>query len=186
MASHNTRPDGFKISNLTLLLVIAVLTSGILFDGILYNKPLVQQVIYPIEDAQLIELHLDDQLILAFKQSDEQWSQTHPFSAPAQQQRVQVLLDTNRFTRREYKESQLPDTDIFNQSVTLTVDGNPYELGSVEPVSNLRYVKADKRIYLQPDTVIPLLRAANNAFVDLKITAEVQQVSIGGSSLTHC
>jgi len=183
MVNSNARPDSFKISNLTLLLVIALLTGGILLDGILYNKPVVQQAIYPIDNAQSIELHHDGQLLLAFRQTDTQWTQTHPFKAPAQKQRVQILLDTNHYSRREYSESQLPGTDIFSQPVKLTVDGATYELGTVEPVSNLRYVRANKRIYLQPDTVIPLLSASNNAFVDLKITAEVEQISIGESSM---
>jgi len=84
MVNSNARPDSFKISNLTLLLVIALLTGGILLDGILYNKPVVQQAIYPIDNAQSIELHHDGQLLLAFRQTDTQWTQTHPFKAPAQ------------------------------------------------------------------------------------------------------
>lgn len=183
MANRN----GFTVSNPILLLIIGVLTAGILSDGKLYNRQPPLQTIYPHDNAaeqpELIELYHDDQLHLSFIRSNSEWTQTTPIKAPAQQQRVQVLLDTNSYSRRQYPESSLSGTDVFNNSITLKIDGDEFHFGDIEPVSKLRYVRANNHIYLQPDYVIPLLGAANNAFVDLKISNDVQQLRVGESVL---
>ncbi len=177
---------GVKISNVALLVLIAALGAGILLDGQVYNKPTPMQTIYPLNSATSIEVHFDNQLILGFEKKDQQqWLQSTPIAAPAQQQRVQVLLDTNKHGQRYYPSSALPTEDIFKEPITLKLDKATYEFGSVEPVSKLRYVRANDRIYLQPDSVIPLLSAASNAFIDLKVTAQVQSIKIGDTPLAQ-
>jgi len=181
MVKHPANSKRFTISNPVLLLLITILGIGILLDGILYNKAIVKPAIYPIHDAQSIELRHKDQLLLAFVKNKNKWIQVYPVKAPAISDRVQMLLDTNRFSSRRYKTSQLSGEDIFTDSVTLTINNEQYQLGSIEPVSGLRYVRANEHVYLQPDSVLPLLSAANNTFTDLKISNDVQQVSIANT-----
>ncbi len=177
---------GLKISNVALLVLIATLGTGILLDGRAYNKPTPMQAIYPLKNTASIEVHFDQQLILEFKKNkQQQWLQSTPIAAPALQQRVEVLLDTNKHGQRYYSSTTLPLEDIFKDSITLKIDSATYEFGSVEPVSKLRYVLADDRVYLQPDSVIPLLSGASNAFIDLKITEQVESISIGNTPVTQ-
>lgn len=159
-------------------MIIGALTAGILLDGTLYNKPTPNRAIHPVEDAQAVALYFADQLILGFKKTENSWQQSVPVKAPAHQQRIQVLLDTNKYNQRQYPIADLPQDEIFVDPITLKIDEVEFDFGVLEPVSNLRYVRSGEYVYLQPDSVVPLLNAVNNAFIDLKITDTVQQVTI--------
>ena len=175
----NTKPDdGFRLSNLALLAVIGVLGVGILLDGILYNKAPPQTTIHPIADAKTIEVNIKGQPIVRLTKTDNQWLQTHPIKAPARSVRVQPLLDTNKYNQRSYTLAELPHGDIFTDKVTLKIDAEEYHFGAIEPVSNLRYVLSGDRVYLQPDTVLPMLSAVDSVFMDLRVTNKVEQLTI--------
>lgn len=178
-----TPSAGYSLSNPALLVILAVVGAGILLDGTLYNRPQQIPTIYPIEAATEIELHVDNQLITRFEKVRDSWHQTQPVLAPAHGERVQVLLDTNHFSRRHYKNNEIPSETVFNNPITLTINNASYEFGTLEPVSKLRYVRANDRVYLQPDSVIPLLSATNNAFIDLRVTGKVEQLKIGDTVL---
>lgn len=174
-----SKPAGLKLSNLSLLAVIGILSIGILLDGTLYNKAPETSAIYPLADIESVEAHNDDQLILAIKKTHGNWLQTYPASAPVQSLRVQPLLDTNKYNQRSYALNELPQAEIFSDPITLKLNEAVFQFGTIEPVSNLRYVRSGERVYLQPDTVLPMLSAADNVFVDLKITGNVDRVTIG-------
>lgn len=173
--------EGFKLSNLALLFIIGALGAGILLDGKLYNKLPPQNTIHALADAKSIELHFADQLILSFNKVEKKWLQTLPVAAPALTPRVQALLDTNKFTQRRYALTEVPESHVFKDPVTMKINQTEFEFGSIEPVSNLRYVRSGNYVYLQPDIVIPMLGAANNAFIDLSITSEVKQLTVAGA-----
>lgn len=172
-----------NLSNLTLIAVIGILGTGILLDGILYNKAPLQKAIHNIGNVQTITAYIDSQQVVALKKVDNKWHQTHPISAPAQNLRVQPLLDTNKYSQRSYQLSELPHEEIFADAVTLKINDAEYQIGSVEPVSKLRYVRSGNQVYLQPDTLIPMLTAADTVFVDLTITSNVKSISIGDKVL---
>ncbi len=175
--------DGFRISNLTLLGVIAALGTGVLLDGKLYNKRPQQTAIHALGDAQTIELQFAGEQILSFDKINNNWQQSYPVSAPVQAQRLQVLLDTNKYSQRKYAATDIPEEDIFVDPIKLKINDAEYDFGSIEPVSRLRYVRSGDLVYLQPDTVVPLLSASNNAFLDLQITHDVENITIGETTL---
>ena len=175
--------EGYRLSNPALMAVIAVLGTGILLDGILYNKKPPQTAIHALGDAQSIELQFAGEQILSFDKINNDWQQSFPVSAPVQSQRLQVLLDTNKYSQRKYATADVPEEDIFVDSIKLKINDAEYDFGSIEPVSKLRYVRSGDQVYLQPDTVVPLLSTANNAFLDLKITDEVQNITVGETTL---
>ena len=190
LSSHtNSKPnnkanrDGFRISNLTLLGVIAALGTGVLLDGKLYNKRPQQAAIHALGDAQTIELQFAGEQILSFDKINNNWQQSYPVSAPVQAQRLQVLLDTNKYSQRKYAATDIPEEDIFVDPIKLKINDAEYDFGSIEPVSRLRYVRSGDLVYLQPDTVVPLLSASNNAFLDLQITHDVENITIGETTL---
>ena len=182
-ANSKVHRDGVRISNPTLLAVIAALGTGILLDGVLYNKKPPQTAIHALGDAQTIELQFAGQQILSFDKIDNDWQQSFPVSAPVQSQRLQVLLDTNKYTQRKYAAADVPEEDIFVDPIKLKINDVEYDFGSIEPVSKLRYVRSGDLVYLQPDTVVPLLSARNNAFLDLQIPDDVQNITIGETTL---
>ena len=155
-ANSKVHRDGVRISNPTLLAVIAALGTGILLDGVLYNKKPPQTAIHALGDAQTIELQFAGQQILSFDKIDNDWQQSFPVSAPVQSQRLQVLLDTNKYTQRKYAAADVPEEDIFVDPIKLKINDVEYDFGSIEPVSKLRYVRSGDLVYLQPDTVVPL------------------------------
>jgi len=175
--------DGIRISNPALLAVIAILGTGILLDGKLYNKKPQQVAIHALGDAQTIELQFAGQQILGFDKINDNWQQSFPVLAPVQSQRLQVLLDTNKYSQRKYATADVPEDDIFVDPIKLKINDVEYDFGSIEPVSKLRYVRSGDLVYLQPDTVVPLLSAKNNAFLDLQITNDVQNITIGETTL---
>lgn len=180
----NAKPNhGFSFSNLALLAVIGLLGVGILLDGTLYNKAPLQTAIHPIADAKTIEINIKDQAIVRLKKTGKQWLQIYPIEAPALSLRVQPLLDTNKYNQRSYALVELPHKDIFTNKVTLKIDAAEYQFGAIEPVSKLRYVRSGDRVYLQPDKVLPMLSAADNVFMDLKVTNKVEQLTIDGQSI---
>ena len=69
--------------------------------------------------------------------------------------------------------------------MTLHIDGNQFRLGELEPVSQLRYVYANQRVYLQPDFIIPLLQSGSSAFTDLQVTGNVLKVSIDKNTINE-
>jgi|GEM_PF-3730692 len=85
--------------------------------------------------------------------------QTLPVTAPALQQRLKPLLETNRYNSRSYALSDIPAAEIFTDAITLTINQAEFHFGSIEPVSKLRFVRSGEKAYLQPDTVLPMLSA---------------------------
>ncbi len=174
-----------RLSNTVLLLIISTLGAGILLDGTWYNQTPEPTPIHAIslDEVESVTVEVNQQQVLALRKSGKHWQQTHPYAAPVKSQRLQRLLDTNRYSQRSYAASELPVAEIFTDNIILIIDDAEFQFGAIEPVSKLRYVRSEDHIYLQPDNVIPMLSAAENVFVDLQITSHVEQVSIDGANI---
>jgi hypothetical protein len=181
------------LSNRSLAVIAMVLIAGAFGDGHLYNRPVISQSIYPINSPDTIEVKYNNMVVLALRKSDDQrWLVTAPFHAPAIDSRVALLLDSNYQTSRSYTPSELATSSaksaakatgnnavqLFSDPVELRVNNNLFTLGAIEPVSQLRYVSAKTRVYLQADYVVPLLRSPKSTFTDLSVTESVDSVSM--------
>jgi len=182
-SKREAHPEGFRLSNLSLVMVMAILGTGILLDGKLYNRTPAQTTIHALGEEQSVELQYAGEQILGFDKINNNWQQSFPLPAPVQSQRVQVLLDTNKYSQRKYAAADVPEEDIFVEPIKLKINDAEYDFGSIEPVSKLRYVRSGDQVYLQPDTVVPLLSTTNNAFLDLQITDDVQNITVGKTTL---
>jgi len=167
-----------RLNNIALLAIIAMLCVGIFADGVLYNRPPTQTNIHALKAATNIEIQHKGEQVYQFVKTGKQWQQTHPFSAPASSDRIDMLLSTNNFANRNYPASSLPLNEIFEESITLKIDNIEFLIGTMEPVSQLRYVRSEDQVYLQPDIIVPLLGAAKNPFIDLALTSKVDKVKI--------
>ena len=172
-----------KLSNLFLTTVIGLLGIGILLDGTLYNKAPTHPAIHQIGEPQAVSAFINNQPLVTLERVGNIWHQTYPIAAPAQSLRVQPLLDTNKYSQRSYRLEDLPHEEIFADPVTLKINDTEYLLCTVEPVSKLRYVRSGDQVFLQPDTILPMLAAAETVFVDLNITGKVDRLTIGDTVL---
>jgi len=168
-----------RTGNIALLAIIAMLCIGIFTDGVLYNRPPTQLSIYALQNATTIEINHDGEPVYKFIRTGKQWMQIYPVQAPASSDRIDMLLSTNNFSKRNYPASSLPLTDLFTQSISLNIDNQEFLIGAMEPVSQLRYVRSEDQVYLQPDIIVPLLSAAKNPFINLLITTKVDKVRVG-------
>jgi len=171
-------------SNRNLAIIALVLIIGAAGDGLLYNRPDTNVTIYPLQDPQSIEVRYQDEVVIALRKFNDRWLVTAPFHAPARYSRVALLLDSNNQIARSYTQDVLQSaTDdnfkqIFTDAVELRVDGNLFLLGLIEPVSQLRYVAANNKVYLHADHIVPLLQSPASTFTDLNITLSVESVDI--------
>lgn len=166
------------MSNRVIGIIAAVLAAGILLDGKLYNRPPQSMGIFSQANPASISISHQDQLIMAFENNNNHWVMTEPADAPLNAERIQVLLDTNHQVSRSYSTAELPLADLFPHPVTIDIDGKQFQLGELEPVSKLRYVLANDKVYLQADHVIPMIKAGTSAFLDLVLTDSVSLVEI--------
>ena len=172
------------LSNKMISVVAALLLAGILLDGKLYNVAPQSAGVYSISAYPEVTVSKDDQTILQFKHIDGRWHLIEPFVAPVHASRIQPLLDTNTQTLRSYELSELDHRQLFIDSVQVEIDNQLFQIGQLEPVSQMRYTLANNRVYLQPDHVLPLLRAGEKAFVDLTISNHVTNVQINNNKLS--
>lgn len=172
-------------SNKVVTLVSLLLLAGILLDGKVYNRPPQSSGIYTVSTYPKVKVSKGDQTILQFEHVDKRWHLTEPFVAPVHASRVQPLLDTNTQTLRSYELSELDTSQLFGDSVRLDIDSFEYQLGQLESVSKMRYILANNKVYLQADHVLPLLRAGQKAFVDLKVSDAVTGVEINDTKISE-
>lgn len=154
-----------------------------MLDGRVYNRPHERVPIYRISAYPDIKIKKSDKLVLAFSYRQERWYLTAPFVAPVLQSRINALLATNYASDRSFTVTELTDAELFSDELTLEIDNHLFDIGQQETVSQLRYVQADKTVYLQPDNVMPLLEIGQSAFVDLKVTGQVNSVTINNDRL---
>jgi len=181
-------------SNRNLALVALALIAGIVSDGWLYNQAPATQAIYPLDNPASIKISYQERVLLTLQKTETQsWVITSPFNAPANDSRVALLLDSNIQTSRSYANQDIVAKKYsvntrgttndefpygFSDPVELQVNEQTFLLGDIEPVSQLRYVSANNRVYLQADHIVPLLKSIKSTFTDLRITGSVESVEI--------
>jgi len=125
-----------------------------------------------------------DNVVIALHKAKDEWLVTAPFHAPARQSRVALLLDSNNQTARSYMPEELKTStnnnfsNSFLDPIELRVNGNLFLLGDIEPVSQLRYVSANNKVYLQADHIVPLLQSPRSTFTDLEIVKSAESVEL--------
>lgn len=172
------------LSNRYLAVVALILIVGTFGEGVLYNRPAADTAIYSLQDPTDIEVTYRGKLALRLnKNNSGSWTVTSPFNAPAITSRVELLLDSNEQSARSYPLQKVqshngPGASSFSDPVALKVDGLEFLIGDIEPVSQLRFVAAKNRVYLQADHIVPLLQSPKATFTDLNISGKVDSVDI--------
>jgi hypothetical protein len=109
------------------------------------------------------------------------WQLISPLQAPANNTRIKLLLSI--LNTPSYAQLQQTDTATLTQlgfndaSTTLQLNNDSFQFGTIEPISQRRYVLYNNRVHLIDDNVAPLLKANATSFIDNKLLPLEQQVS---------
>ncbi len=122
----------------------------------------------------------NDQRQIEFTRIDNQWHVLLPFAAPANPQVIEHMLASNHRSARSYSLTDIPQIASLPNVARLEIDQHVFEFKTIEPVSGLRYVVANDRIYLHPDRVVPLIQA------DVQMAANRKIADICGAQTTPC
>lgn len=129
--------------------------------------------VYPEHPVQTIHVSANGAPAIQLSAGAEGWELTAPFEAPALNNAIDILLASNRYAERSYHSDAIPAIADDQIEATLALDDATFEFGPIEPVSGLRYVKAAGRVFLQPDRVVPLIRAGMQALLDQRIATDL-------------
>ena len=109
------------------------------------------------------------------------WQLISPLQAPANNTRIKLLLSI--LNAPSYAQLHQTDTATLTQlgfndvSTTLHLNSDSFIFGTIEPISQRRYVLHNNSVYLVDDNVAPLLKANATSFIDNKLIPLEQQIS---------
>ena len=123
---------------------------------------------------------------LVFSKQDGRWSLTEPFAAPANQNRVEQLLEIPRVAseaRYPVNPDDLSRFELSRPKAVLLLGGILLEFGGTNPISSNRYVRVGETLHLVKDNFFHHLTAGVTDFVDKALLPEgsvVNEIAIPG------
>lgn len=181
------------IINLLLLLGIAALALIARFEpGIEPPAEIPAITSLRIEDIHRIHInrptHRD---LVLLRQSPEHWVIDRAAPLPADTFKVRALARlAEQKPARSYpaKDMDLAALQLAPPYATVILNDTAVEFGNLEPIDNLRYVRAGDRVYLIPDNYLPLMEAGFTQFVRQRLfddSAHIQAIHLPNLSLTR-
>lgn len=172
-----------KSSYLTNLILLAIVV--ILLWVSQRDKPATEQLpsLSTLTAEAVNQLHIErsGKPTISLQRQQQGWQLTQPFSARANQTRVNLLLSL--LSSPVHGQLQAMDQEALGQfglaqpNVTLTMNQARFAFGNVESLSENRYVLHQGMVYLVQDDVTPLLNASAGSFVDNRLIAENTVIS---------
>lgn len=141
------------------------------------------------ESVNQLQIERKGKPTISLQRHQQVWQLTQPFSARANQTRVNLLLSL--LSSPVHGQLQAMDKDALGQfglaqpRVTLSMNSARFAFGNVESLSENRYVLHQGTVYLIQDDVTPLLNASAGSFVDNRLIAdnsEITKLSIPASA----
>lgn len=109
---------------------------------------------------------------IEISKNQQGWQIQQPFTAPASDSRINMLLSLLDTVPGEQFTAQgldLAEFGLAEPSLTLIFNDTPFAFGDTERLSDQRYLLADDTIYLFNDTVSPLLQASASGFIENRL-----------------
>jgi len=176
--------------NLLLLLVVVGLAA------LAYVRPGLDEPATPEmlssqlpEQAQRLEIERPGRDVLTMERTVGGWQLTSPIKLPANHFRIEPLLQL----RRAMSHSSFPvvadalaQYGLAQPEVWLTIDGERYAFGGVEPLNSYRYVMFGGRVHLLSDRIHHYLRMSPYDFVSLRLLPaqrSVKEMRIGARAV---
>jgi hypothetical protein len=127
-----------------------------------------------------IRIQRPGKAVISLQQHEQQWTLSEPFSARANQTRVNLLLSLlsaplhGQFQPMD--QSALAQFGLSEPQVVLTMNEQQFAFGGTEPLNQNRYILHEGMVYLIQDDVTPLLTATAGSFVDNRLIEEQHQL----------
>jgi hypothetical protein len=176
------------ILNLVLLAIIAVLaTLAFLEPG---KKKAESTPLAAVDENALTAITLKNRDTITFEKKDGHWRLATPFQAPANEIRVQQLLDIAKASpEAQYpvKPEDLAKFELDKPKATLILGNTTLVFGGTDPINMRRYVKIGDTLYLVNDDFFHHLSAAATDYVDKKLlpeNAKVREIVLPGLKAT--
>lgn len=109
------------------------------------------------------------------------WTVINPVQASANNVRIKLILDL--LSAPIHNQIELTDDIELNQfglkpaHLSLQLNQQLFEFGTIESLSKRRYVKHDEVIYLINDTLVPLLNSTASSFIDNRLFSKTQPIT---------
>lgn len=124
-------------------------------------------------DIQSITITKPNGDIISLAKDPAGWQLSQPFSAIANQTRLELLLsllNTNSYAQHQLQpDDMLSSFGLDDTSTTITFNDNVFKFGAVEPISRHRYVLSNQTIHLIKDQISPLLNTRAASFIDNRL-----------------
>jgi hypothetical protein len=145
------------------------------------TQPAAQLSTLTVDAVNQIQIERPGKPAITLQKQQQSWALTAPFSAQANQTRVNLLLSLlsaplhGQFQPMD--ESALTQFGLSQPEVLLSMNEQQFAFGGTEPIGENRYVLHQGMVYLIQDDVTPLLTASAGSFVDNRLIAEQQQLA---------
>jgi hypothetical protein len=172
------------ITNVLLLVVIAGLGAVAFFQpGKDRSDP---TPIAAVDPNGLAAISLTNTESIVFEKQAGHWRLTAPFQAPANEIRVQQLIDiakSGSAAQYPFNPADRAKFELDKPKATLVLGPTTLEFGGSDPIDLRRYVLVGSTLYLVDDDFFHHLTAAATDFVDKKLlpeSAKVREINIPG------
>lgn len=135
----------------------------------------------PASVVRNIQIQRPDKPLVTLQRQHDKWAVTAPFSARANETRINLLLSLlsapihGQFEPMD--QASLAQFDLSQPESIISLNDQTFSFGGIEPLNKQRYVLHKEMIYLIDDTVAPLLRTSAGSFVDNRLLAEQQAIT---------
>lgn len=169
--------------NIVLLAVIISLISFIIYEADTEkNQSLPKLTDLTANQVNLIKIEkLNEPAILFHKNEQNKWVMTEPLDLPANQFRIETLLQVLANQDYQLIDSQklsLSEVKLAPSNIKLTLNQWMMEFGDSSPINNgQRYVQVNKQVYLMLDSVYHFLADDAVIFVSLSPLGEEQKIT---------
>ncbi|MCF6322945.1 MAG: DUF4340 domain-containing protein [Gammaproteobacteria bacterium] len=158
--------------NLLLLLVVVGLAAlAYLRPGLDEPLPATLSQALP-EQVQRVKIERPGRETITFVRSESGWQLTAPISLPANPFRIEPLLQLRRAESHSSfpaVEGALSQYELSSPQIWLSLDGERYAFGAVEPLNGYRYVLLGQTVHLLSDRVQHYLLMSPYDFVALEL-----------------
>lgn len=179
--------------NLLLLLGIVVLALVARYEPGIETPP-EAAAITMLKAADVHRIHINrpvrDDLVLV-RLSPEHWQIDSEVPLPADDLKLRALTRlAEQQPARSYPagEMNLAELQLDPPYATAILNDTAIEFGQLEPIDRLRYVRVNDRVYLIPDSYLPLLEAGFSQFVRHRLfeqQARIESIRLPGLAISH-
>ena len=167
-----------NVLNLILLIIVITLITMINFSqekttelDKLSNKN--------ITSLSSIIISRNNNKVVINKQNENNWEITQPISVSANDFRINSLLKIiNAPVHSQYSvnEIDLQETGLKNSTTLMQLDQTNIKFGLINPVTNLRYIQANEKVYTIEDVYYPLINSHHSTLVSLSLLPAESQI----------